>query len=329
MNNTPFGWCFIGSGSIAHRVQKDFAYLENAAILSVYSSTFEHARQFAGIAQAKAYRTLEEAVLAPGVDAVYVATPHAAHMDCAIAALQLGKPVLCEKPFAINGRQSQRMIEAARASGQYLMEGMWMRFNPCIIKALEWIQAGRIGKIVGLDAAFSGRLDDSWPDRMTNLSVGGGGLLDLGVYALALSQILFGGKPDAIDASATFLPTGADAQCAMALRYGEDALARLYSGLMYTVPNDALIYGERGHIRIPSFAMPNTLELHPDKGDPEVFDAKKQGEGFQYEFAAAMADIRAGRMENGWISHRYTMDVMETMDAIRKRVGLVYPQDAE
>ncbi|MDL2317522.1 Gfo/Idh/MocA family oxidoreductase [Eubacteriales bacterium OttesenSCG-928-A19] len=322
-----FGWCFIGSGRIVERVLKDLPYSQGAYVATVYSPNYAHAQAFAQKAGAIACKSLEEAVSHPDVRAVYVGTPHAVHMENTIAALELGKPVLCEKPFALNRRESQAMIDAARASSLYLMEGMWMRFNPAIRKALSWIESGRIGRVLGMRAEFAFRYSDGAPERLVSLSLGGGALLDVGVYTVALSRFVFGAQPTALDATATFRPSGVDGQCALTLCYDDSAIARLYASLDVSTPNDAHIYGDKGSIYIPDFALPERATLIPFSGDPEVYESGKPGEGFQYEFDAVMEDILAGKLENALVSHQYTLDVMETLDATRARIGLVYPQE--
>lgn len=323
-----FGWCFVGAGRIAERVVADFPYADHAYVASVYAREgSKTARAFAEKTGATAYETLDAALLDPFVRGVYVATPNDTHRLYAEAALRCGKAVLCEKPFALSAAQARSMIALAREQGVYLMEGMWTRFNPAIRQALRWLEGGRIGRVRMLQADFSFAAGQDAPSRLFDLAQGGGGLLDVGVYTLALARMVFGRQPDAIKATADFAPSGVDAQCAMLLRYGDGAIAQLYAGLELKTAGDALIHGEHGTIRIPGFAMPKQAIL-TTPGGTETYDAHRRGEGFQYEFNAVMADVRAGKLENSLVTHAFTLDVMETLDAVRARIGLRFPQEA-
>lgn len=329
MSERQFGWCFIGSGRITGRVLKDFAYMPKARVVSVYSAHFDNAQAFAAQAGAAAYRTIEEAVTAPGVDAVYVATPNASHAENTLAAIRLGKPVLCEKPFAMNRKEAEGMIMAARDAGVYLMEGMWTRFHPAIRRAMEWIAQGRIGQVTSLQASFAARMPDNAPRRVFVNSLGGGGLLDLGVYTTALSQFVFGVKPARIDAMGTFTDEQVDDQCAMLFQYASGAIARTFSAMTVPEGNTATIYGETGRIELPRFVFGDEAILRPYDGPEEVFAGQKGGvDGFEHEFSAVMEDIRAGRLENALVPHQFTLDVMETLDTVRQKIGLAYPADA-
>lgn len=321
-----FGWCFIGAGRIAERVLADFPRAQGAYLASVHAGHIESARALALRHGAKAYEAFDDAVLDPAVQAVYIATPHMLHAKQAIDVLRLGKPVLCEKPIAMNLRETQAMIGVSRDAGQYLLEGMWTRFNPVIRQVIDWIAQGRIGRVRMLEAAFATRIKGDQPARLFDPAMGGGALLDIGIYTLALARFIFGAKPDAIDAQATMTDSGVDAQCAMTLRYGNDALARLYTAIRVDAPSDAVIYGEKGRIVIPRFALAERATLTTAEGS-ECFAPEKVGEGFEHEFIAAMEDIRAKRLENALVSHRVTLDVMEMMDAVRAKIGMRFAQD--
>lgn len=322
MTNQPFGWCFIGSGRITDRVYADFHRMDGAYVASVYSRNFEHAQALAERTGATAYRTLQEAVQDPRVQAVYVATTNNAHCPQTLEALELGKPVLCEKPFAMDAGEAGRMIDTARARGLYLMEGMWTRFNPVICQVRRWIDEGAIGRVVGLEATYAFRAEPDPTSRMYDKALGGGSLLDLGVYTQALSRIVFGEKPARVQAMAEMTDTGVDAQCAVTMQYESGAVARLFSGIRNQSVNDAMIYGETGRIHISEqFPLPKVAELTSPAGT-WTYDGGVQGEGFMYEFNAVMADIRAGRLENELVTHRYTLDVMEVMDEVRKQIQL-------
>lgn len=323
MAKRTFGWCFIGAGKITERVLKDFPLMDGAFLATVYSRTPENAKRTAALAGARACATLEEAVSDPAVQAVYVATTNNMHKEHTLAALRLGKPVLCEKPFALNRAEAQEMIALAHAKNLYLMEAMWTRFNPVIQKGLAWIAEGRIGAVRGMSADFAFQMAKDGPARIQQRAYGGGGLLDLGVYTLALTQFVFGRKPSKISAVGALTDEAVDAQCAMTLQYDDGAIARLFASIEVSSGNDAIIYGEKGKITFPGFVFANTVLLEAG-ADKDSFSIEKPDDGYHFEFNAVMADILAGRLENEWITHQYTLDLMEIMDTVRSQIGVRY-----
>lgn len=320
-----FGWCFIGSGNITRRVMADMGKTRGGYLAAVYSRRLENAEKLAAEHGAKAYDDLQQALRDPNVRAVYVATPHTLHDRYAMEALRAGKPVLCEKPFTLNSAQAREVFSLAQEAGLYIMEGMWTRFNPAVERALDWVRQGKIGRVLSLSASFAGRWEDE-SSRVFLPDLGGGALLDVGVYTVAFSQFVFGGLPEDIQAMARLNPGGVDVQCALQLRYPGGATSRLFSAVEVETEHDACIYGETGRIRVPKFWSPDSAELIIN-GETETFQFQKAGEGFQFEFDAVMDDIRAGRLENDKINHRFTLDVLGIMDEARHQVGVVYPQE--
>lgn len=321
MADKKFGWCFIGSGSITSRVLNDFDKTDGAYLLSVYSRTYDNAKRLAQAYGAQAFESAEEAMAAPGVRGVYIATPHPMHKRYALMALERGLPVLCEKPLAMNYQDAEEMIKCARKNGVYFMEGMWMRFNPALGKALEWIGNGGIGRIRSLTASFSSRCAFDESSRLFNASLGGGSLLDVGIYALAFAHIVMGAPPVRASAVADYAPTGVDSQCAMTFQYDGGAIARLFCGISVCEPQDAYIYGEKGYIKLKKFWAPSAAQIV--RGNTETYDAGFAGEGFQFEFDAAMADIGAGRIENALMPHKLSLEIMKTADDCLREIARV------
>jgi len=296
-------------------------------IAAVTSRTFEKASAFAEQYGAKAYpiESVAQAIRDPDVKGVYVATYHKSHMEYAILALENGKPVLCEKPFAINFNDAKKMTETAKKNKIYLMEGMWTRHNPAIKKVLSWIAAGRIGQVKTLtaDFAFNGAAN-GFTGNMFDPNQAGGSVLEIGIYPIALSQFIFGGKPRSVSAVADFTPAGVDGMCAVHLNYENGGIARLFSGITVDTPDTARIYGESGEINIPKFWAPDSAELITSSGK-ETYRTNKEGEGFYFEFNAMMEDIEAGRLENRYVTHASTLGVLEILDEIRRQINLRYP----
>jgi len=325
-NARSFGWCFLGAGSIVRRVMPEMHKTDGGFLASVYAPTFAHAEEVTKKYGGQACRTAKEALSAPGVKAAYIATPHTAHMESALLALEMGIPVLCEKPFAINHAQALAMIDGAKSRGLYIAEGMWTRHNPVFSRVLEWIKDGRIGRPRSLVANMAARAKEDPAARVFDINRGGGALLDIGVYAIAASEFVFGGNPVKISAMGELSPHGTDRMCAMQLQYADGGIARLFTGFAVGGGFDAVVHGERGDIIVPGFAAPRSAKLTADDGEesfaPEIFN-----EGFAYEFDAAMGDISAGRLENALVPHGYTLEVMRIMDEVRRQIGLRYPME--
>ena len=320
-----FGWCFIGCGKITERVMVDLPKTNGGYVAAVTSRVAAHREAFAEKYGAKAYETAEQAISDSNVKAVYVASPHKTHTEYTILALKMGKPVLCEKPFAITTSEAREMIETAKKNNVYLLEGMWTRHNPAIKKAMEWIAEGRIGKIKSVWADFA--LDntaESVTSPQFDLNHAGGSIIELGVYPIALSQFVFDAMPERISAIAEFTDTGVDGMCAVNLAYKNGGLSHLFSGITVKTGHEGIIFGEKGLITLPQFWCPDTATLMTDTGS-ETFNVNKHGEGFFFEFDAAMDDIRAGKKENEFVSHEYTMRVMEILTKVRSQIGLRYP----
>ncbi|MDR0555017.1 MAG: Gfo/Idh/MocA family oxidoreductase [Treponema sp.] len=314
------GWCFIGAGSIANRVAKDLPLADGSYAAAVWSRKFENAQTFAETYGAHPYKTAGEAMRDPAVKAVYVATPHPFHRDATLEALRLGKPVLCEKPLAMNLPEAQEMVNTAREKGIYLLDGLWTRHNPVIKQALAWVKEGRIGKVRSLQASFSFYNAFNPASRLHAPELGGGAVLDVGVYTIAMARFLFEREPVEVSATANFSPLGVDTLCAMRFTYGDGTIARLFCGISASEPQDACIAGEAGHIIIPKFWAPRSARLHTSDA-VETYAPGFSGEGFQFEFNAAAADILAGKKENDLVTHQMSLDILGLIDNVMKLSG--------
>jgi predicted dehydrogenase len=254
-------------------------------------------------------------------------------MESSLLALEAGAPALCEKPFAVNLAQAERMISKAKEKKVYIAEGMWTRHNPVLKKVLEWISEGRIGEVRSFtaDFAFNEPFDPS--RRVHDYERAGGALPDLGVYNVAVSQFIFGEKPEKISAMARFEGNGGDnnkidTMCAALLGYKNGGIARLFAGTAVSAENGAAVYGEKGEIHIPSVAIPSEARMSAGGGETVYAPGVYYGdEFFKYEFDAVMDDIREGRLENGFVTHKHTLEVMRILDEIRAKIGLRYRED--
>ncbi|MDR1533098.1 MAG: Gfo/Idh/MocA family oxidoreductase [Clostridiales bacterium] len=321
-----FGWCFIGCGSITRRVLRDLPNTQSGSFpAAVYSRNFERARQFAQISGARAYRTAEEAMSDPEVKAVYVATPNSSHKEYTMLALERGLPVLCEKPLALTRGEAEEMIDMAVKKGVYLSEAMWTGHNPVIQWARSRIDDGRIGLVRSLYASFSFYHPFDMESRLYDPALGGGALLDLGVYTVALTQMVYGFHPAIIDVMSAAAPTGVDKMCAVNFRYRTGGISRMFFGFTSTEPQDAIIGGEKGHIVIPHFWAPKSAALVRERPDEprstEAYQMDFPGEGYQFEFDAVVDDILRGRKQNSTISHKFSLAVMGLLDEIREEMS--------
>jgi predicted dehydrogenase len=316
---SEFGWCFIGSGGITDRVMRDMPHTNGGYPATVWSRNFEHTRRFAEKYGAMACKTAEEAITNPNVKAVYVATPHPFHRDYTIMALRRSRPVLCEKPLAMNLAETQEMIKTARDSGVYLMDGLWHRHNPIVKKVLGWVREGRIGKIRSLQASFSFFSAHDPASRLHAPELGGGALLDVGVYVIALARFLFESDPVRISAAADFSSLGVDKLCSMQFKYADGSIARLFAGISASEPQDAYISGEGGYISIPIFWKPKSAALYTSN-ETETYEVDFPGEGYNFEFDAAAEDILSGKKENALVTHQMSLDIMGLIDKVMGKI---------
>ena len=325
-------WGILGPGRISRKFAAALGEAEGAVLVAVGSRDGARAAAFAadfGIAPAHAHGSYEALAADPLVDAVYIGTPHSGHEEHTLLCLARGKHVLCEKPLAINAAQAERMIAAARAGGLALMEAMWTRFLPSIVRVRELVDEGHIGEVRLVTADFGFRAAFDPDSRLFAPQLGGGSLLDLGIYPLTLASMLCGDPVD-IQATANLGVTGVDEEIAIILRHARGELAVLAASLRVDTPREAHIMGTKGHIRIicPWWAG-TRIGVRVGDGDEQVIDLPSRGAGYTHEAEAFMDLIRAGRTESAVMPLRESLAVMRTMDAVRAQCGVRYPADGD
>ncbi len=328
-------WGILGPGRIAHKFAQDLLTVPDAQLYAVASTNLQRAEEFAKEYNAPhALGSYEELLSLPDLDVVYVATPHTKHHENVMLLLngkvsqpglvRPGLAVLGEKPFAMNGEQVREMVETARTKGTFLMEALWSRFMPGIEKALELIQSGVIGKVVSVKADFGFKAPLLPENRLFDKKLGGGALLDIGIYPLFLSYLILG-KPTTIKASAIFGSTGVDEQCGMVLTYADGQIALLDSTLQAKTDCIGLIQGETGQIRIHSrFHETMGISLVPEDQEPTEFDFTRTTHGYDYEIRHVMQCLADGRTESPLWSLDDSLNLMDLLDAIRAEAGIVY-----
>ncbi len=324
-----FRWGIIGPGSIAHKFATGLRALDDAQIVAVGSRSQDRADAFADTYDVSNRHASYEALAEdPEVDAVYVATPHPFHKENSILCLKAGKPVLCEKPFTINQHEAREVIEVARSEGVFLMEAMWTRFLPITKQVKAWVTDGAIGEVRMLYADFGFRARLNPKGRLFDLALGGGGLLDIGIYPISYASIIFGTQPATISSQAHIGETGVDEQAAMVFGYEEGQLALISCGVRVKTPHEAKILGTDGMITVPKFWDGRTAILSAG-GKEEVITLECTGNGYECEAAEVAHCVREGKLESDLMSHDDTLANMQTLDAIREQWGLKYPMERE
>jgi predicted dehydrogenase len=321
-------WGILGAGRIAHSFAEGLRSVHDAELVAIGSRAQDTADSFGDKHNVPhRHASYEALVRDPDVDIIYVATPHPMHKDNSLLCMQHGKGVLCEKPFTLNAAQAQEMIDCARQNRVFLMEGMWTRFLPLMGKVRELIAQNVIGDIRMVTADFGFRTEFNPQSRLFALELGGGALLDVGVYTLSFASMVMGGAlPPQVVSLAELGRSGADEQSAYILGYGDGRMAVLYSAVRTSSPHEGTIMGTTGRIRIhPEIFHPTRMTLSVNGKADEVIDVPFEGNGFNYEAAEAGRCLLAGKLESDILPLAETLAIMQTMDRLRAPWGLKYP----
>ncbi|GAC1372769.1 MAG: Gfo/Idh/MocA family oxidoreductase [Hymenobacter sp.] len=321
-----YNWAILGLGNIAHKFAADLARVPQARLHAVASRSLPKAQAFAAAFDVPhAVGSYEELLAVPGIDVVYIATPHSEHCAHALLCLRAGLPVLCEKAFARNAAQARQMVRVAREQRVFLMEAMWTRFFPAVAHALDLVRAGAIGEVKHLVADFGFAAPFDPQGRLFNPALAGGSLLDVGIYPLFISH-LFLGEPTAVRAVSTPTGTGVDGSCAMALAYAEGATARLFSTVEAPTDNQCILYGTQGQLRLTGrFHAPDGVWVQRLGQEAQVVAYEKDGYGYHYEAAHVQACLAQGLEESPLLPLAVSLQLMELLDAVRDQIGLRYP----
>lgn len=320
-------WGILGAGGIASTVSQDITLTDGHTVAAVAARDPERAAAFASrYPGARSYGNYAELVADDGVDVVYVATTHPNHFHHALLAIRAGKPVLIEKPVCLNAEQTRVVLKAARDTGVFAMEAMWMRTNPLIRKAEELVASGAIGEIRGVRAEFGLGLPYDDKHRLYDASNGGGALLDIGIYPVTFAY-LFLGQPSQVSVLGTVAGGGVDTTVAMQWIGKDGVTAQLWCSSPTAAPNQATVLGSTGWIETEGAAhRPTGLILHTGSGR-EHFDDPigNQGYGYGPEIAEVGRCLRAGLLESPLIPHADTIAIMELLDDARAQLGVRYP----
>ena len=322
-----FRWGVLGAGRIAAAMVEDLGLLDDVEVVAVASrSDVASAQRFADEHHvARAHGSYEELLADDAVDAVYVAGIHPLHHDAALLAIEAGRAVLVEKPFTMDAAQARSLVAAARARGVFLMEAMWARFVPHMVRVRELLAEGALGDVRLVVADHCQWFAEDPSNRLFDPAQGGGALLDLGIYPVSFASMVLG-TPNGVTAVSVPAFTGVDATTSMVLSYDGGAQSVLTTTLAAQGPNRAAVVGTEARLEIdPTFYAPSSFTLTRRDGTVlERWDEPPVGHGLRHEAAEVARCVTAGRLESDVLPLDETVAIMATLDEVRRQVGLDY-----
>lgn len=319
----PIRWGFIGIGRMATNVAADWGNQRGAELYAVASRSQERAEAFAAAhGAANAYGSYAGLLADPQVDAVYVATPHSVHTRDGLAVVAAGKPLLMEKAFTATLSGAQELATAARGAGVFAMEAMWTRFQPAIVKVRELIAEGAIGEVRTVHADLGVRRPVDAADRLFALELGGGTLLDLGVYVVNFAHMVLG-APAHVTATGTLGETGVDVESSLLLEYEGGQAALLSTSFIAPSPGYARVFGSEGWIDVPPrFHHPDRVVLHRHGAQAREFTMPPRGAGYAHEFDEVHAALRAGATESQIMPLAASLEVQAVLQTAADQIGV-------
>ncbi len=317
----------LGAGHIAEKMAATLDKMENAQAFAVGSRDLAKAEAFASkFGVTKAYGSYQELADDPEVELIYVATPHTFHYPHVKMCLEKGKPVLCEKAFMANAREAREVISISEEKGVFLSEAIWTRYLPFSKTIKEIAGSGAIGKPVMLTAHLGYPV--SHKERLMRPELGGGALLDLGVYTLNFALMYFGNDICEISSSCIKAETGVDIQETITLKYSDGKVAGLMATALCANDRQGIINGDSGYIIVDNINNPLRADLYAkDHTLIKTYTAPEQITGFEYQVQACIDAINAGKTETEFMPHKESIRVMELMDGLREKWGVIFPQD--
>lgn len=320
-----YNWAILGCGKIARKFAKDLSLLSNANLYAAASQSIENARAFAKeFGFEKAYGSYQEMVEDVQVDIVYIATPHAKHLEHGLLCLNHKKAVLCEKAFAMNTKEVDQLIKASKENNTFLMEAFWTMFSAKFNKVLELSKDKELGALKFVKSDFMFKADYDPDKRLYNIDLGAGSLLDIGIYPIFRSLKLLG-KPDTIKTMANIRPTGVEDSISILFGYKNGAMAVLTSSFESTCKNETELCFEHGFIKFirepeyPIFIEKNGIQ-------EEVYVAQPKGLGYELEAAHVMECLDKGLIESPILPLSFSRDLMTTLDDVRQDAKIVFPK---
>jgi predicted dehydrogenase len=318
-------WGILGAGRIARKFATDFKILTNGKLLAVASRSQIRSNKFAEEFNIpKAYSSYQDMVLNPEINVVYIATTHNFHFEHVQLCLNNGKSVLCEKPVSVNSAELAILQKLAKEKNLFFMEALWTYYLPAIQQSIKWIKEGRIGKVKQLQVSFGFRGDMDKSRRLANPELAGGALLDIGIYGIAMAELVFDEGIKDIQALAHFSETGIDDENNLQIRYENGGMAQISSSLTCELKNEAVIYGTKGRIEIPLFWMAKKTILISSEESIEFIDETPQL-GYNHEAFAVNELLQEKALESTIIPLARSKKILSIMDHVRAQIGLKYP----
>ena len=321
-------WGIIGLGNIANKFAHDINLHSNSKLYAVASRNSERAINFKNKYNSTvSFNSYEELAKCPEIDIVYIATPHVFHFENTMMCLREGKSVLCEKPMSMNAKQSEEMIALAKSKNLFLMEALWTRFIPATKKVLELISNNQIGKIQSVKADFGFNANLKSRNRLLDNKLGGGSLLDIGIYPVFMSLLLLG-LPKKIIANAIINDSNIDTSFNAVFDYDNNIKSFLESSFEKQTPTEVIINGENGSIILHSqFHFSEKITLYKKGKDEEVIDIKYVGNGYYHEIEEVVNCMNNGSTESKKLPLSFSLDLINLLDEIRYKIGLKYDSD--
>ncbi len=323
---TALRWGILATGGIAHAQTSDLL-TAGRDVVAVGSRSQAGADRFAAeFGLPRAHGSYEALAADPDVDIIYVATPHPGHAENAILALEHGKHVLVEKPFTLTAAEAERVRAVATERGLLAMEAMWTRYLPHMVRIREILAAGTLGEVRAVIADHTQRISEDPTHRLNALELGGGALLDLGIYPISFAWDVLG-APTSLSATARLSETGADTEVATMFTHANGALSTTLSGSRSAGPNTAHILGTDARIDIDRvwYTATSFRVTAPDGTVLESFASQIEGRGMQYQALAAERLIAEGNLRGDILPIDETVAIMGTLDAVRAQIGVHYP----
>ncbi|NKB68960.1 MAG: gfo/Idh/MocA family oxidoreductase [Candidatus Latescibacteria bacterium] len=324
----PLRWGILAPGGIARQFADGLQALPHAQLVAVGSRDLGRAEKFAAkFAVPRAYGSYAQLAADPKVDAVYIASPHPLHMEHALLCVEAGKAVLCEKPFTLNFKQARQLVKATRKKKVFLMEAMWTRFLPLMAQVRQWVDDGAVGDVHLVSADFGFRAGFNPEGRLFNPLLGGGALLDVGVYTVSFAAMILGPDPVYTNGIAHLGTSGVDEQASVLLGYAGGAMANLSTSIRTNTPGEARIVGTEGNIAINApFWKSTAATLKNGDGEQHV-EHPLEGNGYNYQAAEVARCLAQGELESPLMPLDESLEIMKILDTLRAQWGLKYPME--
>ena len=323
---TNYNWGILGLGKIAKKFATDLQSVEGANLKAVASRSLKNAEEFAEDFRAENYYgSYAELIEDPEIDVIYIATPHVFHKELTIACLKAKKAVLCEKAFGMNKAEVEEMISTAKAENVFLMEALWTYFVPHYQYVLEIIQQKKYGEIKSLTADFGFKAPYDLDKRLFNKNLGGGSLLDIGIYPVFAAITLIG-IPQKIEASAQFSETKVDEECLITFSYPNGVKANLKSTLLEKTPTECIIELEEATVKLTSrfHEPPSSVEITTKDGKKELIEFPVATLGYNYEAAHVQQMLSENKTESTVMTFEKSLQLISLLDQVREKIGLEY-----